>query len=1289
MKFFWKAHKIFWIVFTTIILFFALLYGCLRFATPWVTSHPESVKRFLSQSLSVPTDYEQLSISWRLLGPIIRFQNLQMRTNEHEKPFLTIQKLELRFNLARNVVSFDYYPRATLVSGFALTMREEEPGKWIFNNILLPSSKHPWYESRQLKKCLRYVYSQQFFRLKNVTVNLQFFQKAPYQLNYLQLKLRKAYRNYSLDGQALLQQTAKLPIQFQATFDEQPLIDHDWNGNFHFQLAKLHLMDWLQQFSMQQDWQLQKGDGQFSFWFEFKKGALQSIASEFDANNVLVAEISKHKQVALKKAKGVVSWQRDGKKEWSVRAAPLHLLFMDGSNVPFDSELIFSKKYSQEKKNDIYELVIDKISVKNISTLLHFFVDIPDTVKNWSEQINPQGELHDIHLQLPTVNLSDIQPSAVVLSFGFSQLTTNAYKNFPALNNFQGEIVYTETKGQISFDDQNNSIYFATLFEKPIVLKDLVGSIEWQKKEQGWQIQAKNLLINDDVLQTKNDLNLFIPNDDSSPIIDLHTAFSAENLIGIYGYLPAKIMHPKLTTWLRQAIKSAQKVTGRLILKGPITHFPFDQGDGEFSVNANLQKAQFAYWPHWPQVNDLYGTLYFHNRTMQVDVNKGDISGGKIITVVANIPKMTKGETDWLSIHGQVQADISNGIQFVQKTPMLMQKLGLVFANMQGSGPIDLALDLSIPLSSLDLPIRCNGKVVFNKTQLTIEPWKLYLQQLTGDMSFTEQSVTADHLTSVLFDSPVNIKIATENPDKPQSKTVVYMDGHIVLEKLQAVFDQQFSKYVKGDTDYEAKLTVPSQSSTSFMLEIFSNLQGVTIQLPTPFAKKANEKTLFRFALTAPKVGQTTLLTLSMINKWNALLLFSNEKNIRKLDKAIVQIGRTMPTLPQEPEMVLTGYLAKLPIDEWEKFAKEFFQTNRNTNTESLPFRLDMQTDQFSFGGINIPKPRIQFETTPTSKLISIDSRLVSGSIEIPDGSGKPMDVHLKQLVLTSNESDKQSKSLTPDKVPAMRVVIDQVQYNDKNFGSVNFALSKQGRNISIDNLIVAAPFLSINAKGKWIPGETQLIGNLRITRLAQALKAWHLPPAMNSKQTDVQFSLGWNGSPTSFALAKLNGLFDLTMLNGSVEQLDPATEAKLGIGKLLSILSLQTLPRLLSLDFSSVTNKGFTFDKLTGRFQLKMGNATTDNLEVDGPTAHVAMKGRIGLAAEDYDLILRIDPHVTQGIPVVAAFAGGPIVGVTALVVNQVIGDKVVGSIASYSYTLKGSWQKPIIKESLEKAKK
>ena len=55
------------------------------------------------------------------------------------------------------------------------------------------------------------------------------------------------------------------------------------------------------------------------------------------------------------------------------------------------------------------------------------------------------------------------------------------------------------------------------------------------------------------------------------------------------------------------------------------------------------------------------------------------------------------------------------------------------------------------------------------------------------------------------------------------------------------------------------------------------------------------------------------------------------------------------------------------------------------------------------------------------------------------------------------------------------------------------------------------------------------------------------------------------------------------------------------GIAKLLGVLSLQSLPRRLTLDFRDIFQQGFAFDGIDGDVKIGQGQATTRNLRMRG----------------------------------------------------------------------------------------
>ena len=85
-------------------------------------------------------------------------------------------------------------------------------------------------------------------------------------------------------------------------------------------------------------------------------------------------------------------------------------------------------------------------------------------------------------------------------------------------------------------------------------------------------------------------------------------------------------------------------------------------------------------------------------------------------------------------------------------------------------------------------------------------------------------------------------------------------------------------------------------------------------------------------------------------------------------------------------------------------------------------------------------------------------------------------------------------------------------------------------------------------------------------------------------------------------------------------------------MAKLLGVLSLQSLPRRLALDFRDLFSEGFAFDFVRGDVAIEDGIAATNNLQMKGVNAAVLMEGRADIERETQDLKVVVVPEINAG---------------------------------------------------------
>ena len=282
-------------------------------------------------------------------------------------------------------------------------------------------------------------------------------------------------------------------------------------------------------------------------------------------------------------------------------------------------------------------------------------------------------------------------------------------------------------------------------------------------------------------------------------------------------------------------------------------------------------------------------------------------------------------------------------------------------------------------------------------------------------------------------------------------------------------------------------------------------------------------------------------------------------------------------------------------------------------------------------------------------------------------------------------KNDPAISSLKPIDIPNLDLTIDALKVGVMDIGRVQLKSSSTEKLWHMETAKINSKGYQVSMTGDWSYQDgnhkTEIQTNTHIDDLDACLKKWGITPALSSSNGDIQFNANWAAPINDVSLGKINGTMAMTFKKGQITHLSQETEEKLGLGKLLSILSLQTIPRRLQLDFSDLSNKGYSFDVLKGSFTLKEGVMSTSDTYIDGPVAYANMKGELNVAKKLYNVRLHVSPHITASLPIVATIAGGPIAGVATWVASKII-NQGMQQVTGYTYKITGPWSKPVVEQ-------
>ena len=234
-----------------------------------------------------------------------------------------------------------------------------------------------------------------------------------------------------------------------------------------------------------------------------------------------------------------------------------------------------------------------------------------------------------------------------------------------------------------------------------------------------------------------------------------------------------------------------------------------------------------------------------------------------------------------------------------------------------------------------------------------------------------------------------------------------------------------------------------------------------------------------------------------------------------------------------------------------------------------------------------------------------------------------------------------------------------------------------QQRDWRIERLQLITPESQLSVDGTWqnwlTQPRVQVNVQLLVNDVGRLLTRLGYPEGVRRGTAKVEGALAWSGSPQRLDYPTLSGNFVLDAGKGQFLKLEP------GIGKLLGILSLQSLPRRITLDFRDIFSEGLAFDEIVGAIRVMQGVASTDNLRITGPAARINMSGQVDLARETQRLRVRVNPQLSDTLSVAGALLGGPVAGVAAFIAQKLLKDP-LDQIAAYEYDVTGTWADPLV---------
>lgn len=917
-----------------------------------------------------------------------------------------------------------------------------------------------------------------------------------------------------------------------------------------------------------------------------------------------------------------------------------------------------------------------------------------ELLRRWAD-LRPEGALNKFRLRLAGDWGSPREFSLATELDGFG-----VRPRAPAagVRGLSGRLQASAAGGEFFSESEDVSLTLPEVFRKPLLARQLRGRIAWDKRGEDWLVEGSDLRLAASGGQASGDFSLRLPHDPAhSPALRVTADFRNLDGADAARYYPVKHLSRATLAWMERAFVGGRVVKGRLLYDGPTRAFPFSTGGGVFEIRAQVRDGVYDYVPGWVPVRQAEVDVAIDRDQVRV-TGQGRIGELAARNVVVETRRGPSGREE-VHVRGEAVGPVHEALAVLRQVRPGADGSGWIRyfpAGLQGGGEGALTLEVAVPLD--EAPVRVAGEYRFKRASLRESENGAGVEALDGRIAFGDAGLREGRLGGKFLGGEATLTARTRD-----GLLQVQAQGHVAPEGLAVVLGPRFAPHVAGRAVWSA-VWQGHKAGGAFTLDV--GLREIKSHLPAPLYFPEGLPVERLTVRTEAASADNHVLAVSAGPQIGGRLLFQRQAGAWQFAGGRIHFGdvqgrtsaagapsgeaytaRRMPGAAEErvppPRgrgLHLSAQLGALDLDRWfPLFSREGARTPPSWLARVSAEVRALELLDRPFGRLNIDLTQDKNGWAGTVAGANVAGRLRYAQ----RGAGPQIDLDLATLTLPPVPTEATTKEdIDPRKLPGLTIRSKAFQWRDMPLGELDFAAAPAAAGWRIARLNLIRPETRLAASGDWKYANNAHRSefDLRLTSsdIGKTLAAVGLPDQMSGGELEVASHLVWPAPPAQLRLALLSGNAEITAEKGRFLQL------KQGAGRFFGILDLSAIGRYLTLDFSPIFGQGFVYDRIHSQVTLERGNVYTDDLSLRGPSAKIAVRGRIGLAAEDFDLAMEVQPQLSDSLTIGSWAIFGPQVAATVLALQKIF-KKEITETTRVSYVVKGPWDNPTVTRTLK----
>ena len=1151
---------------------------------------------------------------------------------------------------------------------------------------------------------------------------------APLVLTQLDLVLRNGLRQHALRLDATPPPAWGQRFTLRGRF-RQPLLApagelQRWSGTLFAEFPQVDAAQLRRHLALPVE--LGEGAGALRAWVDFSEGMPRKATLDFALREVSVQLGASLQPLALQQLQGRLDAERDAS---GIRLRAQDLAFLTGDGLAWPAgDLSVAWRQAQDLREPWTastpvtggEVAGERL---NLDTLARMAERAPlgEPLRALVAGLAPRGTLDSLKarwvgpVDQPASYQVDVRLSDLALQA--AELAAGSSPGRPGLRRATLQLSANERGGQAKLAIKDGALVFPGLWEQPELRVDaLEAALSWRivaapGKPSTIEVKLADTRIANADLQGEVEATWRSGAEEGRGrgarfpgTLDLSARLQRARAESVARYLPLGIA-AEARHHVRDAVQGGSISAATFRVKGDLADFPFHSvREGELRIALQVRDLVYAYLPSrvaeggqpafvspWPTVDQASGEIEFDRLAMHLRRLSGRMWGYELRDVQGGIADLAAPQK-LLTLQGLGRGPASDLLRFVRLAP-LGQRAGAALESVSITGPSELKLEASIPLAGSPAAT-LRGSLQLAGNDLRVHPEGPPLLDARGMVDFSPQGLVLRSLNARLLggDTTLDGSVGADGTLRLSAQGTVTAEA--LRSTAQPVALARLGSLLRGQTAWRGTLAV-ADGRPDLLLQ--SNLVGLQIDLPAPLAKPVAATPLPLRLQLSPLADPNTNARDSLQFELGDLLKAQFQRDLSGLEPRVhrgsVAVLDTLPPLPAAGVQAVLN-LGRVDVDAWQALAERSGMAAGPAVGGYLPQAIQLRADELRSGTRFLSNLQATLSSQGAAAepwwKANLKADQLAGDIEYrpPSGSEQAgrVTARLQRLSVPQSQVSAVEGLLSqpPASVPALDISVDDFELRGRKLGrlrveAVNRLLPGRAgqREWQLDQLDLSAPEAQFHASGRWAAGGTRRMAldfKLALSDSGAFLERLGVGDALRGGKGEMQGQLSWAGSPLTLDYPSMEGTLRLDIDAGQFLHADP------GSARLLGVLSLQSLPRRLSLDFRDLFQAGFAFDSIEGDVKVTRGVAETSDLRMLGAQATVLMQGSADLLNETQDLRVLIVPIFDATGAALATMVINPAIGLGTLFAQWMLREPLIAAGTSELH-ITGSWVDPNVK--------